>query len=160
MRTSRVFWWARIFRFTRSIPTAFTLQAIELRSEQCGPPGQSRPRTHSEHTDPGRRALTEWLAVPAAMPRVQHEGIVKLLEDKGYTVEQVRVTANAFLRRMVRSIVALLLEVGRGRLAPDDVPGLLEGTDRALDGRAAPARGLTLERVVYEPRGRTREQET
>jgi tRNA pseudouridine38-40 synthase len=52
---------------------------------------------------------------------------------------------------MVRSIVALLLEVGRGRLAPDDVPGLLERGGRALDGRAAPARGLTLERVVYEP---------
>ena len=31
---------------------------------------------------------------------------------------EIRVTANAFLRRMVRSIVALLLEAGRGRLAP------------------------------------------
>jgi tRNA pseudouridine38-40 synthase len=61
---------------------------------------------------------------------------------------------------MVRSIVALLLEVGRGRLAPDDVPGLLDGRGRALDGRAAPARGLTLERVTYEPRARTEEQET
>jgi PadR family transcriptional regulator, regulatory protein AphA len=42
-------------------------------------PGQTRPRTHYELTDEGRRALTEWLAVPAAMPRVQNEGIVKLL---------------------------------------------------------------------------------
>jgi PadR family transcriptional regulator, regulatory protein AphA len=42
-------------------------------------PGRTRPRTHYELTDAGRRALTEWLAVPAAMPRVQHEGIVKLL---------------------------------------------------------------------------------
>jgi tRNA pseudouridine38-40 synthase len=61
---------------------------------------------------------------------------------------------------MVRSIVALLLEVGRGRLSPDDVPGLLEGEARALDGRAAPARGLTLERVVYHKTTATREQET
>jgi tRNA pseudouridine38-40 synthase len=63
---------------------------------------------------------------------------------------EIRVTANAFLRRMVRSAVALLLEVGRGRLAPDAVDRVLEAGARALHGRAAPARGLTLERVIYE----------
>jgi len=67
---------------------------------------------------------------------------------RGALVE-VRVTANAFLRRMVRSVVALLMEVGRGRLAPDAVDGILDGGARALHGRAAPARGLTLERVIY-----------
>lgn len=67
---------------------------------------------------------------------------------RGNLVE-VRVTANAFLRRMVRSIVALLLAAGRGRLAPEAVDALLAGRGRALDGRAAPAHGLTLERVIY-----------
>ena len=37
--------------------------------------------------------------------------------QRGTSIE-VRVTANAFLRRMVRSIVALLIEAGRGRLDP------------------------------------------
>lgn len=73
---------------------------------------------------------------------------------RGSSVE-IRVTANAFLRRMVRSIVALLLEVGRGGLAPADVAHLLRQGSRALHGRAAPAHGLTLERVVYAT---TREQ--
>lgn len=73
------------------------------------------------------------------------------------TQVQVRVTANAFLRRMVRSIVALLLEAGRGRLTPGSVAGLLESGARALHGRAAPARGLTLERVIY-PKGLTRDK--
>ena len=68
--------------------------------------------------------------------------------QRGTSIE-VRVTANAFLRRMVRSIVALLIEAGRGRLDPDAVDALLTAGDRALDGRAAPARGLTLERVIY-----------
>ena len=63
---------------------------------------------------------------------------------------ELRVTANAFLRRMVRSMVALLIEVGRGRLEPDAVDRLLAGAGRALHGRAAPPRGLTLERVIYE----------
>ena len=62
---------------------------------------------------------------------------------------EIRVTANAFLRRMVRSIVALLMEVGRGRLAPEAVDRVLDQGTRALHGRAAPPRGLTLERVIY-----------
>ena len=89
---------------------------------------------------------------------VRHVSQVRVVA-RGASVEVV-VTANAFLRRMVRSIVALLLEVGRGKLAPDEVPGLLERGGRALDGRAAPARGLTLERVVYEATPTSREQET
>jgi tRNA pseudouridine38-40 synthase len=88
---------------------------------------------------------------------VRHVSQVRVIA-RGTSVEVV-VTANAFLRRMVRSIVALLLEAGRGRLAPDDVPALLDGGRRALDGRAAPARGLTLERVSYEPAARTEETE-
>jgi len=71
---------------------------------------------------------------------------------RGSSVE-IRVTANAFLRRMVRSIVALLLEAGRGRLAPGSVAELLEAGERALHGRAAPAHGLTLERVIYRKTG-------
>jgi tRNA pseudouridine38-40 synthase len=73
---------------------------------------------------------------------------------------EVRVTANAFLRRMVRGIAAVLLEVGRGRLAPEAVTELLDRPGRALDGRAAPARGLTLERIVYPSATSTTERRT
>jgi tRNA pseudouridine38-40 synthase len=78
---------------------------------------------------------------------VRHLAEVRVTR-RGDLVE-VRVTANAFLRRMVRSIVAILLAVGRKRLDVEEVDRLLAGRGRALDGRAAPARGLTLERVVY-----------
>jgi tRNA pseudouridine38-40 synthase len=71
---------------------------------------------------------------------------------------EIRVTANAFLRRMVRSLVALLFEVGRGRLAPDAVGGVLDEGRRALHGRAVPPRGLTLERVVYRSDSQTIER--
>jgi len=62
---------------------------------------------------------------------------------------EIRVTGNAFLRGMVRSIVAVLIEAGRGKLAPAEIAPLLQAGERALAGRAAPARGLTLERVIY-----------
>jgi tRNA pseudouridine38-40 synthase len=70
------------------------------------------------------------------------------VRKRGDLVE-VRVTADAFLRRMVRSIVAVLLEVGRGRMDPGGVDALLDPNRRALHGRAAPPRGLTLERIMY-----------
>ena len=78
---------------------------------------------------------------------VRHLAEVRVTR-RGPLVE-IRVTANAFLRRMVRSMVALLMEAGRGKLTPAEVAELLERGERALAGRAAPARGLTLERVVY-----------
>jgi tRNA pseudouridine38-40 synthase len=78
---------------------------------------------------------------------VRHLAEVRVTR-RGDLVE-VRVTANAFLRRMVRSIVAILLAVGRERLAVEEVDRLLAGSGRALHGRAAPAKGLTLERVIY-----------
>ena len=79
---------------------------------------------------------------------VRHLAEVRITR-RGELVE-IRVTANAFLRRMVRSMVALLMEAGRGKLAPREVERLLERGERALAGRAAPPRGLTLERVVYQ----------
>ncbi|HET7521363.1 MAG TPA: tRNA pseudouridine(38-40) synthase TruA [Candidatus Limnocylindria bacterium] len=78
---------------------------------------------------------------------VRHLREVRIVQ-RGTSVE-VRVTANAFLRRMVRSIVALLIEVGRGRLDATAAERTLSAGGRALSGRAAPARGLTLERVIY-----------
>ena len=59
------------------------------------------------------------------------------------------VTANAFLYKMVRNVVATLLAVGRGELAPAEVRRLLEEKDRAALGPPAPPRGLTLMRVTY-----------
>lgn len=57
--------------------------------------------------------------------------------------------ANAFLHQMVRSLVGTLLDVGEGRIAPDDIPAIIGARDRSRAGRVAPPQGLTLERVVY-----------
>ncbi|MEO5986354.1 MAG: tRNA pseudouridine(38-40) synthase TruA [Candidatus Limnocylindria bacterium] len=76
--------------------------------------------------------------------------IVDLEVRRRGALVEVRVTANAFLRRMVRSIVALLIEIGRGRADPPSVDAILAGGARALHGRVAPPHGLTLERVIYD----------
>jgi tRNA pseudouridine38-40 synthase len=60
----------------------------------------------------------------------------------------IDVRANAFLRGMVRRIVAVLLEVGQGKLNEDGVREALAARRPARNGAAAPARGLCLRRVV------------
>jgi tRNA pseudouridine38-40 synthase len=60
-----------------------------------------------------------------------------------------RVEADRFLRGMVRSIVGTLVEVGRGRTAPADIPGVLAASDRSAAGPTAPPWGLYLERITY-----------
>jgi tRNA pseudouridine38-40 synthase len=65
------------------------------------------------------------------------------------TAIEITVTANAFLRRMVRSMVAILVAAGRGQITADEVTDLLVAPQRALKGRAVPAQGLTLERVRF-----------
>ena len=65
----------------------------------------------------------------------------------------VSARANAFLHQMVRSLVGTLVAVGRGRLEPEDVASILAALDRSRAPQMAPARGLTLERVIYGRRG-------
>ena len=52
---------------------------------------------------------------------------------------------------MVRNIAGLLIEVGRGARAPDDVLTLLRGRDRRANAPTALAEGLCLQAVDYPP---------
>jgi tRNA pseudouridine38-40 synthase len=57
--------------------------------------------------------------------------------------------ADGFLKQMVRNLMGLLVEVGRGGLSPSDARAILEGCDRRQAPATAPAKGLTLEEVIY-----------
>ena len=54
-----------------------------------------------------------------------------------------------FLQHMVRIMVGTLLEVGAGRLHPEQMSEILEAKDRRMAGPTAPACGLCLEKVDY-----------
>ncbi len=61
----------------------------------------------------------------------------------------IDVTANAFLHHMMRNIVGLLIEVGRGEAPPSWAREVLEGRDRTRGAPTAPAEGLYLWGVRY-----------
>ncbi|MGE4299607.1 MAG: tRNA pseudouridine(38-40) synthase TruA [Desulfovibrionaceae bacterium] len=57
--------------------------------------------------------------------------------------------ADGFLKQMVRNLMGCLVAVGRGKLAPDAVAGILASCDRSLAPPTAPPQGLTLKQVFY-----------
>jgi tRNA pseudouridine38-40 synthase len=64
---------------------------------------------------------------------------------------QFYIESNGFLHHMVRCLMGTLLDVGRGKLIPDDFRGILEAKDRKLAGRTAKPWGLCLMEVQYPP---------
>jgi tRNA pseudouridine38-40 synthase len=62
----------------------------------------------------------------------------------------ITIEADRFLQQMVRTIVGTLVEVGKGRLSPREIPLLLEKKDRRFGGPTAPPQGLCLVKVFYK----------
>jgi tRNA pseudouridine38-40 synthase len=86
---------------------------------------------------------------------IQNISVLKLesIDFMGFTfktpVIKISMQANAFLRHMARNIVGTLMEVGRGRIAPEKMNTILESKNRDNAGPTAPARGLFLEKITY-----------
>ena len=56
----------------------------------------------------------------------------------------IYVTGHGFLYNMVRIIAGTLIDVGTGKIAAGDIPGIIDSKDRTRAGNTAPAKGLTL----------------
>ncbi|MGD2174976.1 MAG: tRNA pseudouridine(38-40) synthase TruA [Candidatus Brocadiaceae bacterium] len=85
-----------------------------------------------------------------AVRRIMRSELVEEGDEVHYMIE-----GDGFLYHMVRIIVGTLLEVGRGKIGPEDFRRALEARDRRAAGPTAQAKGLTLVRVFYphDPRG-------
>ena len=62
---------------------------------------------------------------------------------------ELEIEGNRFLRSMIRILVGTLLEVGRGKIKPQEFQRILQAKDRRRAGRTAPACGLYLVEVKF-----------
>jgi tRNA pseudouridine38-40 synthase len=93
------------------------------------------------------------------------EPLVRVVTDAAWREERPRpdglgpgerllrfeVTARSFCHQMVRTMVGILVDVGRGRRRPSDVVALLRSGDRSHATTVAPPHGLCLVEVDYGP---------
>ncbi len=70
------------------------------------------------------------------------------LELKGDVIK-IFVSADGFLYNMVRIIVGTLIEVGKGKIKPEDIESIIKNGDRSKAGPCVPPNGLVLEKVFY-----------
>jgi tRNA pseudouridine38-40 synthase len=79
--------------------------------------------------------------------RVVSAGWTEVDDDPGVLV--FHISASAFCHQMVRSIVGMLVDVGRGHRTPADVAAAIQARDRSRAGQLAPPHGLVLWEVGY-----------
>lgn len=63
---------------------------------------------------------------------------------------QFEITADRFLRNMVRAVVGTLVEVGRGRMSIDDFKRVVAQKDRCAAGDSMPGNALSLVDIAYD----------
>ncbi|MBP3463939.1 MAG: tRNA pseudouridine(38-40) synthase TruA [Clostridia bacterium] len=61
----------------------------------------------------------------------------------------IEITGNGFLYNMVRIIAGTLVDVGIGKIKPEEIPDIIESKDRKKAGKTLPPQGLYLLKVEY-----------
>jgi tRNA pseudouridine38-40 synthase len=120
---------------------------------------EGRPLDVARMNDAARLFLGEhdWTAFASAhtdgeskVRDVRRFNITSKWDERAHAaVIEFEISANGFLRYMVRSIVGTLLEVGRGDRDLESVETAIRTGDRKHAGMTATAKGLTLHKVIY-----------
>ncbi|HEX9759491.1 MAG TPA: tRNA pseudouridine(38-40) synthase TruA [Candidatus Acidoferrales bacterium] len=81
--------------------------------------------------------------------RVCRGGLLPARPDLDGDVLLIAIRGQSFLRYMVRKMAGTLVDIGRGKLAVDDIPRLFELRDRSKSGPTLPPHGLFMVNVEY-----------
>jgi tRNA pseudouridine38-40 synthase len=148
--------WARAYRYTvlnRPVPDPFLAATSWFVSEPL------ELRAMRAACDPliGEHDFSSFCRRPKPGPRTAPGEEVSLVRrvlsaewiDLGEGVLRFDVEATSFCHQMVRSLVAVLVDAGRGRRTPADVMALLRAQDRVGAPSPAPPEGLNLWHVTY-----------
>jgi tRNA pseudouridine38-40 synthase len=103
----------------------------------------------------GEHDFTTFAASSGSEEDDQERDMVRVIHSSEFRREigsdeiEYIVRGKSFLRYMVRKMVGTLIEVGRGKVAPGEIPRLFEAKDRSRSGPTVPPEGLYLVAVEY-----------
>jgi tRNA pseudouridine38-40 synthase len=103
----------------------------------------------------GEHDFTTFAASTGSEEDDQERDMVRMIHSSEFRREigkneiEYIVRGKSFLRYMVRKMVGTLMEVGRGKLQPGDIPKLFAAKDRSRSGPTAPPEGLYLVNIEY-----------
>lgn len=167
-----------VYKLNSFLPKDISIQSIRKVNEEAHTRFDATERSYQYFIHPAKSPFLENLSYyyPKVVDlTLMNEAAEKLLGEQNFesfskvktevntficTIKEARwekqndsivfhVTANRFLRGMVRAVVGTLLDVGLGKLTVTDFVKIIESKDRKKAGRAVPAHGLYLTRVVY-----------
>jgi tRNA pseudouridine38-40 synthase len=75
--------------------------------------------------------------------------IYEIVISKKCSLIEIFICGNGFLTHMVRIICGSLVDVGLGRISPENICDIMESKDRRKAGKTLPGHGLYLEEVYY-----------
>jgi tRNA pseudouridine38-40 synthase len=102
----------------------------------------------------GEHDFTSFCRIPKLIEGMKYPSMIRLLThadwvDLGDGLLRFDVQATSFCQQMVRAIVGLMIEIGRGQRTAGDVRSILHARDRAEAAPLAPPHGLCLWKVGY-----------
>ena len=168
-----------VYKLNRLLPQDIAVQKVEPVSDDMHARFSATSRTYHYyiHTkkDPFLRAYSCELHYPLDFEKMNEAGrILTTYEDfgafckahsdvkttlckvtraewiqTGETTWYFEITANRFLRNMVRAVVGTMVDVGRGKLSLEDFRKVIEGKQRSDAGESMPGNALFLEDIKY-----------
>lgn len=123
----------------------------DFQSFAANDPDRSERSRSTDETGTGERGTEAALRIaPQSTVRTIYSSAWETRPSEAGTMLVYRVRGNGFLHHMVRNLVGTMLDVGRGHLAIEEIPGILAACNRSAAGPTAPARGLFLHSVEYD----------
>ena len=91
--------------------------------------------------------FTEDMETPQEFIKGDRKVLSQHFDDEKIVVE---INGDGFLYKMVRNIVGTMVEVGLGKMKPEDIRRAIDSRDRTLAGHTAPPQGLYLKEIFHE----------
>ena len=91
--------------------------------------------------------FTEDMETPQEFIKGDRKILSQHFDDEKIVVE---INGDGFLYKMVRNIVGTMVEVGLGKMKPEDIRRAIDSRDRTLAGHTAPPQGLYLKEIFHE----------